>query len=43
MRQWELVDAGNGRVRANRVRDIPFATQTEGCVADDETGVLYVG
>lgn len=43
VRQWELVDAGNGRVRANRVRDIPFATQTEGCVADDEAGVLYVG
>jgi 3-phytase len=42
VRQWELVDAGNRRVRANRVRDIPFATQTEGCVADDETGVLYV-
>jgi len=42
VRQWELVDAGNGRVRANRVRDIPFATQTEGCVADDATGVLYV-
>jgi 3-phytase len=42
VRQWELVDAGNGRVRANRVRDIPFASQTEGCVADDETGVLYV-
>lgn len=42
VRQWELVDAGNGRVRANRVRDIPFATQTEGCVADDVTGVLYV-
>ena len=43
VRQWELIDAGNGRVRANRVRDIPFATQTEGCVADDATGVLYVG
>jgi len=42
VRQWELVDAGNGRVRANRVRDIPFGTQTEGCVADDATGVLYV-
>jgi 3-phytase len=42
VRQWELVDAGNGRVHANRVRDIPFATQTEGCVADDETGLLYV-
>ena len=42
VRQWELVDAGNGRVRANQVRDIPFASQTEGCVADDELGVLYV-
>lgn len=42
VRQWELVDAGNGRVRADRLRDIPFGSQTEGCVADDETGVLYV-
>jgi 3-phytase len=42
LRQWELVDTGNGRVRAERVRDIPFATQTEGCVADDATGILYV-
>lgn len=42
VRQWELVDAGNGRVRTDRVRDIPFASQTEGCVADDEAGVLYV-
>lgn len=42
VRQWELVDAGNGRVRANRVRDIPFGSQTEGCVADDAAGVLYV-
>lgn len=42
VRQWELSDAGNGRVNATPVRDIPFATQTEGCVADDEVGVLYV-
>jgi 3-phytase len=42
VRQWELIDAGNGRVRANVVRDIPFASQTEGCVADDAAGVLYV-
>jgi 3-phytase len=43
MRQFRLNDAGNGRVRATPVRDIAFASQTEGCVADDETGVLYVG
>ncbi|MBN8605447.1 MAG: phytase [Caulobacterales bacterium] len=42
VRQWRLSDAGNGRVRASVVRDIPFASQTEGCVADDEAGVLYV-
>lgn len=42
MRQYRLTDGGNGRVRATPVRDIPFASQTEGCVADDETGVLYV-
>lgn len=43
MRQWELVDAGAGRVRAEPVRDLTFDSQTEGCVADDATGVLYVG
>lgn len=43
MRQYRLSDAGNGRVRATQVREIPFGSQTEGCVADDEAGVLYVG
>ena len=43
MRQWRLVDAGNGRVRAELVRDLAvFESQTEGCVADDATGLLYV-
>ncbi|HEY1073056.1 phytase [Brevundimonas sp.] len=41
-RQWELVDAGNGKVRAVRVRDFAFSSQVEGCVADDATGRLYV-
>ncbi|WP_447911042.1 phytase [Brevundimonas bullata] len=41
-RQWELVDAGNGRVRAVRVRDFAFASQVEGCVADDTSGLLFV-
>ncbi len=43
MRQWRLVDAGNGRVKAEPVRDLAFDSQTEGCVADDETGFVYVG
>lgn len=42
-RQWELVDVGDGRVQARFVRELTFSSQTEGCVADDETGVLYVG
>lgn len=41
-RQWEILDAGNGRVGTRRVRDVAFSSQVEGCVADDETGVLYV-
>ncbi|GAB3315473.1 phytase [Luteimonas notoginsengisoli] len=41
-RQWHLVDAGNGRVRADPVREMTFDSQTEGCVADDDSGVLYV-
>jgi 3-phytase len=43
MRQWELVATPAGKVRIRLVRDLPFASQVEGCVADDETGILYVG
>ncbi|UKK83137.1 phytase [Sphingopyxis sp. BSN-002] len=43
MRQWELVATPAGKVRAKLMRDLPFATQVEGCVADDETGMLYTG
>ncbi|WP_158636516.1 phytase [Luteimonas marina] len=42
-RQWRLADAGNGRVRTELVRELAFDSQTEGCVADDAAGVLYVG
>jgi 3-phytase len=42
VRQWELQPTRSGKVRAKPVRDIPFASQTEGCVADDATGTLYV-
>ncbi len=41
-RQWRLVDAGNGKVRAEHVRDMAFDSQTEGCVADDANGNLFV-
>jgi 3-phytase len=42
VRQWKLVPTPAGKVRAEAVRDVKFETQTEGCVADDETGKLYV-
>jgi 3-phytase len=43
VKQWQLLDAGNGKVGANLVREFSVGSQTEGCVADDETGILYVG
>ncbi|KSB89788.1 3-phytase [Caulobacter vibrioides] len=42
VRQWKLVAQANGKVRAAPVRDLKFDSQTEGCLADDETGALYV-
>lgn len=42
VRQWKLTATPTGKVRAQPVRDLRFDTQTEGCVADDETGALYV-
>ncbi|WP_271065694.1 phytase [Caulobacter sp. NIBR1757] len=42
MRQWRLDPTTTGTVKAVLVREFAFATQTEGCVADDETGWLYV-
>lgn len=42
VRQWELIATPAGKVRAQPIRDLRFDTQTEGCVADDVTGALYV-
>jgi len=41
--QWELIEAGDGKVDARRVRSFAVGSQTEGCVADDEEGDLYIG
>ncbi|MGE0582148.1 MAG: phytase [Steroidobacteraceae bacterium] len=41
MKQWRLVAAGN-KVRAEAVRSFKVGSLTEGCVADDATGALYV-
>ena len=42
MRQWELIARPGGKVTSKVVRDFRFDSQAEGCVADDETGLLYV-
>jgi 3-phytase len=42
LEQYELFDNG-GRVDARRVRSFDIGSQSEGCVADDELGYLYVG
>lgn len=42
VRQYSLTATATGKVAAKPVRDVKFDTQTEGCVADDETGALYV-
>ncbi|MFS2108435.1 phytase [Sphingomonas sp. Sphisp140] len=34
---------GGGAIKADRVRTMKLATQSEGCVADDRTGQLFVG
>jgi 3-phytase len=40
--QYELVDAA-GKVDAKKVRSLTLSSQTEGCVADDELGQLFIG
>jgi 3-phytase len=40
--QYELFAAEN-KVDAKLVRSLKLGTQTEGMVADDETGTLYIG
>jgi 3-phytase len=40
--QYELGDAGNGKVNGTKVRTITLTSLTEGCVADDELGFLYL-
>ena len=43
MEQWRVFDNGSGRVDAVRVRSLDVGSDCEGCVADDETGFLFIG
>lgn len=40
--QYELTDNGNGTIEGKLVREFKLATQSEGLVADDEYGVMYL-
>jgi 3-phytase len=41
--QWELFATSTGKVDATKVRAFDVGSQTEGCVADDQLGHLYIG
>lgn len=41
--QFQLFNNGNGKVDAQLVRSFEVGSQTEGCVADDVLGDLYIG
>ncbi len=43
VRQWRVFDNGAGKVDATNVRTFDAGSITEGCVADDGLGHLYVG
>jgi 3-phytase len=41
--QWELFDNGASKVDAALVRSIDIGSRSEGCVADDQFGYVYIG
>ncbi len=43
VKQWQLKDAGDRKIGATLRREFSVGSQTEGCVADDETGNFYIG
>jgi len=40
--QYVLENSGDGKVKGTKVRTFKVSSQAEGCVADSETGALYV-
>jgi len=43
VKQWRLMAMDNDRIGTELVREFSVGSQTEGCVADDQAGMLYVG
>lgn len=41
--QWQLLPGAGNKIDAKLVRAFSLGIQTEGMVADDETGILYIG
>lgn len=41
--QYELQDAGGGKIDETKVRTLRLGSLAEGCVADDELGFFYIG
>lgn len=42
LEQWELFDNGGGKIEGTQVRTFSDSSVTEGCVADDVQGRLYL-
>ncbi|WP_321396489.1 phytase [Emcibacter sp.] len=42
-KQWRLVATPEGKIQLEVAREFTVGDQTEGCVADDTTGELYIG
>ncbi|MGQ0618420.1 MAG: phytase [Panacagrimonas sp.] len=43
VQQWKLVARGNGKIGIDKLREFRLDSQPEGCVADDQNGLLYLG
>ncbi|NUM55035.1 MAG: phytase [Candidatus Hydrogenedentes bacterium] len=43
VQQWKLNATADGRITGELARSFSVGSQTEGCVADDDTGVFYIG
>ena len=41
--QYELADAGAGKIKAAKVRSFKVGSLVEGCTADDDLGFFYLG
>ncbi|UTW57815.1 phytase [Kordiimonas sp. SCSIO 12603] len=41
VRQWELEASENGKVATKQVREFNVGSTAEGCVADDDNGILF--